>query len=119
MSNIESILQQYKLAAGSHGNALQIGDKKTANKQYTVLKNIYKALQKDTQLQNEVLKMLLLDSNHHISAWAAAHSLGLMIHIEDANRVLEELSLRKDIGIARLDAEMTLKAWKEKGTLTF
>ncbi|MDD4496174.1 MAG: hypothetical protein PHV32_17840 [Eubacteriales bacterium] len=117
MKNIDSIINQYKIAADLHGNALKNGDKKTANKHYTALKIIYKSLQKESELQTEIFRLLLSDQSYYVNAWAAAHCLGLKILINEAIKVLEELSQRKDIGITRLDAEMTLKVWKEKGTL--
>jgi len=66
-----------------------------------------------------MLLELLSDINHHVRGWAAAHSLSLGLHVAQAENTLTDISLMIDIGIARLDAEMTLKVWREKGFLVF
>lgn len=118
MNSIESVLEQYRNAANLHGKALQDGDKKTANKQYAVLKKLYQFIQKEN-IESETLQELINDENIHVQAWAAAHCLSLNIHVEKSTQILETLSKRSDIGIARLNAEMILESWKNKGILKY
>jgi len=118
MKSKESIIEQYKIASNLHGKALQDGDKKTANKQYTIIKKLYQLFQKEN-IESQVLNELLTDESIYVQAWAAAHCLSLNMHIEKSIQILESLSRRNDIGIARLNAEMILESWKTKGILKF
>lgn len=118
MKSIQNIIEQYRNATNLHGQALQDGDKKTANKQYTVIKKLYQLIQKE-KMEDQILSELLSDESIHVLAWAAAHCLSLNIHVDKSVHILESLADRKDIGIARLNAEMILESWKTKGALKF
>jgi len=117
MIDVKKLIEEYRNAAILQKEASRDGDYKTANKQYSKLIRIYKILEKDKDLREKVLKELLKDENICVSSWAAAHCLRLNIYVDEAVKLLEEIAKRKDIGIWRFDAEMTLKVWREEGKL--
>ncbi|WAM32025.1 HEAT repeat domain-containing protein [Caldicellulosiruptor naganoensis] len=119
MKDVKKLIEEYRNAAILQKEASSDGDYRTANKQYSRLTKIYKILEKDKDLREKVLRELLKDENIYVSSWAAAHCLGLNIYVDEAVKLLEEIAKRKDIGILRLDAEMTLKVWREEGQLKF
>jgi HEAT repeats len=116
---VNRLLQDYIDAAILHGEASARGNYKVANKQYTNLTRIYKRFEKDKITANNLLGELLQHENTSVRIWAAAHALGLKIETEKAVKTLEEASRDNSVGILRLNAEMTLKEWNERGTLSF
>lgn len=116
---VNKISEQYKEAAIQHRDALIEGDHKTANKQYARLKKLFDKFKQSKFLIDEVLTPLLSSEDVRVRTWAASHSLGLKINIEDAENVLKKASCMKDIGILRFTAEMTLKVWRDQGYLKF
>jgi hypothetical protein len=118
-ATVNDILEEYKNAAIKYCSALQVGDHKTANKQYAVLKKIYMKLQKDDLLAGKVLDSLLTHKDVRLRIPAAAHSLGLKRNIVKAEKALEETSHMKDIGVLQMDSEMALRIWKAQGYLKF
>lgn len=48
---------------------------------------------------------------------AAVYCLALNENIDEAEKVLSEISNNKEYGIFRLNAEMTLEVWKKQGYL--
>lgn len=119
MKNAKAILNKYKTAAKLYGLATQNGDYKNANRQVAILKEIYTIFQSNPELQKIILNQLIQDDNPIVSSWAAAHSLGLEFEINQAIKVLEEISKRNDVGIISFDAGMTLRVYGEKGCLKF
>lgn len=116
---MEALLEEYTLAALMHGQATLEGDHKTANRQYGKLARFYRQLGKDRAFAELFLSKLFHHTNASVRIWAAAHALGLNIRTETATGILQEISEDRNIGIVRLDAEMTLKEWKKNGRLKF
>lgn len=119
MKNINTLFEEYTQAALEHGKALASGDHKITNKAYAKLTRIYKKLEKDHVFAETILNDLLQHDNYLVRICAAAHALGLNISVDNAQNILDEISKRTDIGIIRLEAEMTLKEWRKKGELKF
>lgn len=63
------------------------------------------------------MPQLLKDENVAVRVESAGHCLALGIHISQAEEVLKNVMINKENGIFRLNAEMTVKQWKE-GSLT-
>lgn len=118
-AEFDKISHEYVNAATIHGMATIDGDHKTANKQTTVLKNIYKKLETDKALAENLIDDLFEQGNVSIKIWASAHALGLNIQTDEAAKILNQYSRDESIGILGLTAEMTLREWKKKGTLKF
>lgn len=106
-------------AAKLQGEATKAGDSRTANKQYTILKRIFVKAQKDIETAKIFYKNLRNNSEPNVKLWASAHSLALGLDIAVAENILDVLSKNENIGILRINAEMTLKVWKEDGYLKF
>lgn len=106
-------------AAKLRDEAIKVGDSKTANRQYTILKRIFNKAQKDIVSAKEFYARLRKDNDANVKIVACAHSLALGLDIAEAESILDNLSQNEDIGISGLEAEMTLKVWKEQGYLKF
>lgn len=119
MSENSPFMKEYIQTAIERGNALTKGDYRTANKSYKKLTKIYKKFEKDLPFAEVMLQDLIRCDNYLVQICAAAHSLGLNILVDEAQKILLEISRRRDIGIIRLEAETTLEEWKKKGRLKF
>lgn len=117
-NNRNNIIQKYITACKAHGIASQAGKYKIANKEYSILLEIYKELEKNISIAEEIFKELLENKDIHVKIWASSHSLVLKIEKDKAEKNLIEISKMQGIGTLRLDAEMTLKQWRE-GKLKF
>jgi len=106
-------------AAILEGEATKNGDAKTGNRQYAILKRIFMKAQKCIDSAKLFYMNLRKNEEANVQIWACAHSLALGIGTDEAEKVLEILSKNRKIGILRLNAEMTLKVWKEQGYLKF
>ena len=65
----------------------------------------------------ECIEELLKSENVVVRTKGAAYCLALKRNIEAGERVLEEISQDPSYRLYRLNAEMTLKVWREKGEL--
>ncbi|NLB81904.1 MAG: hypothetical protein GX800_09940 [Clostridiaceae bacterium] len=88
------------------------GDYRTNNREGKKINKLFTLLAHDIELAQEVYGILLDYDNITTRTEAAAACLKLSIHKNKAVQVLEELSKRNDIGIRRLNAEMTLRVWR-------
>ena len=112
-----NLKEKYITAAIIHRTESKNGGYKEVNKQYDVLTRIYRHMEKDGELAVVMISELLKHPNDDVSSWAAAHALGLKIFVDEAEKVLERISRKKDL--VSLNAEMTLKVWRERGYLKF
>lgn len=119
MNDLKKMIEDYRISAIKHGEALQEGNKIIANRSYTKINKLFLSIQYHSRDVATVLMNLLHDDSLFVQSWAAAHSLSLGVNIVVAEGVLDRLSKRTDIGIARLNAEMILYAWRTKGSLNF
>ena len=114
----EEVLQQFKMSCDVFYETEKTGDYKTGNKEQTKFIRIFKYFEKNIEFANECLKELLKSENVVVSNRAAAWSLALNENIDKAVKVLTENSEKKEFGIFRFEAEMTLNVWKSQGYLT-
>lgn len=119
MKSTNTLLEAYISAAVTHGEATLEGDHKTANKQYATLTKFYRKLEKDRPFAETFLEKLFHHTDASVRTWAAAHALGLNLRTEEALEILQAIAEDHSLGVARLDAEMTLKEWMKKGRLKF
>ena len=113
----EDILAQYEISGKIIYNAAYSGDYRTHNREGRKLFKIYKMFEKNPEFAQECLRELLGSDNVVVRTKGAAYCLALRQDIEMGERVLEENSSNDSYGIFRLNAEMTLKVWREKGEL--
>jgi len=86
------------------------------NKEGKKIINLFKILEKDNELAIEVVASLFENESVKVRNCAAAHCLALGIFEEQAVDVLEKIS-KLNMRIFSLEAEMTLKVWREQGFL--
>lgn len=108
------IKQEYIEAAIKQRDSSYSGDSKIANKQYRILKRIYKQIEEDV-VDRKILLELLNNDNISVRGWAAAHMLGLGFEVALAEKELERIAV--DPGMVGFSAKMTLKTWKQGGHL--
>ena len=117
ISKLDRYYEKFIEASKLHGEATKKGDFKAVNKQYRFLKKIYKIAEKNPKSALNFYQRLMNSDDASVKGWACVHSLALHINIEIAEEILLEQSNDKSLGILRLDAEMTLKQWRERGYL--
>jgi len=105
---------KYAHAAAAHGRATVEGDYKTANKQYTILVDVYRMLRSRGPEAQRAVLTLLEHGDPHVRCWAASHALEFAPDL--AERILSALA--KGRGVAAPNAETILEEWKG-GTLQF
>jgi hypothetical protein len=115
----DALVKEYINCALIQGEATLDGDYKRGNIAAKKLIKLYKIMEQDNHLAIQMLDVLLKDDNTNVRLCASAHALGLNINVSEATSILEEISARKDVGILRLDAEMALKIYNERGYLKF
>lgn len=113
----EEIISIYETLGAIMYNATLTGDYKTNNREGKKLLNIFKYFEKNIDFAKECIDVLLKSSNVLVKSKAAAYCLALGYNVYEAEKILEEISERKDVSIFRLNAEMTLKVWREEGQL--
>jgi hypothetical protein len=111
-ASIEELIQEYEQAAAAHGRALAAGDHRSANRAHDKVANAYRELRRRAAAPQ--LLPLLRSEDENVRAWVAAHALEFAP--EPGEPVLLGLTARP--GLLRVQAEYTLKAWRE-GTLKF
>ena len=113
----EDIIQRFKESCDIIYRSIETGDYKTGNKEQPKLVRIFKHFEKDIDFALECLMVLIRDESVVASNKAAAWCLALNENVDDAVRVLFANSQKKEAGIFRHDAEMTLRVWKSQGYL--
>lgn len=115
--NKETIIKQYEESGKIMYQATLEGDYKANNREGKKLIKIFKMLEQDKELATECLCELIKSNNVVVRSKAAAYCLALNKDIERAEQVLLEISNNDNNGIFGFNAKMTLKVWKEQGSL--
>lgn len=113
----EDVIQKIETSCDVLHRCSETGDYKTANKEQPQLIKIFKCFEKNTELAMECLKVLMNSESVVVSTKSAAWCLALNENVDEAVKVLFENSKKKEAGIFRLEAEMTLNVWKSQGYL--
>lgn len=111
-ATLEELIREYELSASAHGQALAAGDHRSANRAHDRIASTYRELRRRAAASH--LLPLLRSEDENVRAWVGAHALEFAP--EQGEPVLQGLMARP--GLLRLQAEYTLKAWRE-GTLKF
>jgi hypothetical protein len=88
------------------------GDYRTNNREAKKLLRLFAIVKDDLTLAEEVYSRLLLHDCVTTRVWAASDCLRLGIFVQEAVRVLEEISKRDDLGMISFDADMALRVWR-------
>lgn len=113
----EEIILQYETSGKIMFEEIHNGDWKKHDREGAKLLKIFKMLEKDPDFAMECIDELLKSENVVVRSKGAAYCLALKRNIETAERILEEISREPSYRLYRLNAEMTLKVWREKGEL--
>lgn len=113
--SLQELASIYAEAAAAHGQASGSGDHRKANAQFRRIDAAWKELRTRGREGPDALSSLLDDANLHVRGWAASHALESAP--QAAESVLEQIASGPP-GIARFNAEMTLREWRA-GNLKF
>ncbi len=119
IKDVDKIIEEYKSYAVNHWKASCEGDHKSANRYYTKLTKLYNIFLENDEIKQSALVLLLNDNNYAVQNWASAHCLGLGYMEKEAEDTLIVIVNLTPNEAPSFEAKMTLKVWKEKGTLTF
>lgn len=109
----EDIINKYvKSGLISYETTLN-GNYKKGNKEYWKLKKILEYLAENIDVAIESMPILFKHKNIEVKSIASAHCLILGIYIKEATEILQEIANDEKNGIFCLNAEMTLKVWRE------
>ena len=115
--NKEEIITQFEASGKIMFEEIHNGDWKKHDREGAKLLKIFKLLEKDPDFAMECIDELLKSENVVVRSKGAAYCLALKRNVETAERILEEISRDPSNRIYRLNAEMTLKVWRQKGEL--
>lgn len=113
----DEILQQYEISGKIIFDSELSGDYKAGNQESRKLLKIFKLFEKDPVLADECIPLLLKSKNVVVHSKAAAYCLALKRNVDVGEKVLTEISLNRQYGMWRFNAEMVLKQWHDKGCL--
>ncbi len=114
----EKFIRDYFNYSKQHRDGISEGHSQKTNRAYGKLTKLYRELQKNTDFANQVLPILLSSNDEKVSSWSAAHCLGLNLFVEEAEKLLEDISLMQ-LPMLSFSAKMTLSVWREQGFLRF
>lgn len=113
VETIEQALELFEKYSISRGTAIDSGNSKSANRCYDKIRNLILFLRERKELPQ------LAIFYHHPNAFvrlAAAANL-LPVFEKESLKVMREIT--KEKGIVSLEAEMTIKEWKNRNLKTF
>lgn len=116
--NKENVLTIFEQNGSTMYEATQRGDYKTNNKAGRALLNIYKQFESNPKLAEESIPELLTSTNIVVRSTIAGYCLGLRKNVEQAEKVLEEISNNKEEPLYAFSAKMSLYFWRKNGYLT-
>lgn len=117
MYNKDDVLKIYEEIGQIMYYATLEGDYETNNREGDKLVEIFKYFEKNREFAVCCITDMLQSENVVVRSKAAAYSLALNENVEMAQKVLKEISNKKENGIFAFNAKMTLDVWKKQGYL--
>jgi hypothetical protein len=117
MNAIQNLQKEIEEQAISWGDAIIIGDHRTANRKNSAITKIAKRFRKDRSLGEVILVPLLKNTNPSVRLMASIHALDLEIHIKEAEDVLTQVASDPNIHVVQLMAQINLQKWRIKNNL--
>jgi hypothetical protein len=114
MKSVQDFQKDIEELAISWGEALKIGDYRTANKQNSTITRIAKKFRKDKNLGESILVPLLQHTNPSVRLLASVHVLDQGIHIQEAESTLINIASDPNIHVINLMAQINLSQWNKK-----
>jgi hypothetical protein len=114
MTTIQEIQKEIEAQAISWGEAIVIGDHRTANRKNSAITKIAKMFKKDRNLGELILVPLLKHINPSVRLMASVHALDLGIDAQEAQDVLAQVAGDPNIHVVQLMAKINLQKWMNK-----
>ena len=115
--NIEELCNNFEESCGMMKEATLAGDYKTNNREGKRIKKILRIFEKDKIIAEKCIEILFKSSNPVTITEIATYCLANDYKVAFAENVLNVLADEKLNGIFGFNAKMTLKVWKEKGSI--
>lgn len=112
--NLHNLTVDYKKSAILYCDSIQNGHHQIANQQYKLFESIRKQLSVNLEIAEKFYLNLINDCAYQVQYVASVHCKMLGINTAKANKILQDLVARDDIGIIRLNAKMSLQNWNIK-----
>jgi len=109
-------IEQYTELFTSIEKAINTNDYKLNNKLYTQTAKLFKKIEHDKVLAEEVFACLIDNKNPHVSIGIAVHAISIGLLLSQSKKVLEKFA-KSPPGIILVSASNTLEAWKDQGYL--
>lgn len=113
----EEIIKLYEECGRIMYQATLDGDYKANNKAGRKLVSIYKYFENNREFAMDCINELMQSENVVIKTKMAAYCLALRENIDIAEKMLLDISSKKENGIFGFNAEKTLEVWREQGYL--
>ena len=115
--NKEEVLELYEECGDIMYKATLEGDYKANNKAGKKLVKIFKYFETNREFASSCIKDMMNSKNIVVKTKAAAYCLALNENIEEAKKILIEISENEENGIFGFNAKMTLEVWEKQGYL--
>ena len=113
----EEIIKLYEECGRIMYQATLDGDYIANNRAGRKLVNIYKYFENNREFAMDCINELMQNENVVIRTEMAAYCLALRENIDIAEKMLLDISSKKENGIFGFNAEKTLEVWREQGYL--
>ena len=109
-----NLVNEFVKNAIIQGEATFSGDYKTGNKTSDKISKITRIMKEDINLAKSMLDELLYSNEPNVKIWACGIAMDIGYKLDEAEKILTELSKMPELGILGFNAEMSLKVRKEK-----
>jgi len=113
----QEIIEQYAKICAVLKETNLTGDYKKGNREFRKGIKIFKILENDIDLAKQTLPLMFEHENEVVRTKVAAHCLSLKIHIDQAEKILQDISRDASHEIFEFAAQMTLDVWRKQGYL--
>ena len=113
----EDVLNQFEKNGKIMYEATMNGDYKANNAAGKRLTKIFKYFEMDMKFADECIKDLMKSQNVVIQIEASSYCLALGINIDEAVKLLFDISSKEGNGIFGFNAKMILDVWEKQGYL--
>ncbi|SMQ80705.1 hypothetical protein SAMN05444673_3992 [Bacillus sp. OV166] len=110
--NSSMLIDEFVKNAVIQGNATLVGNYKKGNKASDKLFKIIEIMKLDIKMAETMLDVLMESQEPNVKIWACGTALDIDYKTKEAEQILIDISNSPELGILRLDAEMTLKVRK-------
>jgi hypothetical protein len=114
MKTMQKLQKEIEDYAISWGDALKMGDHRTANRKNSAINKIAQKFGKDKNLGENILVPLLNHPDPSVRLMASVHALNMEIHQNEAEVVLTQIAGDSNIHVIQLMAQINLQKWNEK-----